>query len=94
MESARHRETRLLAWGISATGVLVETLLDRGTDVDVAEAEAAIARLAHAPAERGLVVRDTWLLRLRALLARAQGDDTALPRLSGSLPEDGHRLGL
>ena len=33
-------------WGISATGVLVETLLDRGADADVAEAEAAIERLA------------------------------------------------
>ena len=40
------REGRLLAWGIPATGVLVETLLDRGTDDDVAEAEAAIERLA------------------------------------------------
>ena len=36
------REGRLLAWGIPATGVLVETLLDRGADADVAEAEAAI----------------------------------------------------
>ena len=71
------REGRLLAWGIPATGVLVETLLDRGTDGDVAEAEAAIERLAAAPADEGLAVRDIWLLRLRALLARAHGDDTA-----------------
>ena len=35
------REGQLLTWGIPATGVLVETLLDRGTDNDVAEAEAA-----------------------------------------------------
>ncbi len=41
----------------------------------VAEAEAAIERLAAAPADDGLVIRDIWLLRLRALLARAQGDD-------------------
>ena len=40
------REGRLLLWGIPATGVLVETLLDRGADGDVAEAEAAIERLA------------------------------------------------
>ena len=66
------REGRLLLWGVPATGVLVETLLDRGTDGDVAEAEAAIERLAAAPAEEGLVIRDIWLLRLRALLARAQ----------------------
>ena len=71
------REGQLLVWGIPATGVLVETLLDRGTEGDVAEAEAAIERLAAAPAEEGLVIRDIWLLRLRALLARAHGDDVA-----------------
>ena len=66
-----------LLWGIWATGILVETLLDRGTDGDVAEAEAAIIRLADAPADDGLALRDIWLLRLRALLARAHADDTA-----------------
>jgi hypothetical protein len=68
------RDGRLLWWGIPATGVLVETLLDRGADDDVAEAEAAIERLASAPADEGLVIREVWLLRLRALLARAHGD--------------------
>ena len=43
----------------------------------MAEAEAAIERLAAAPADEGLVIREIWLLRLRALLARAHGDDTA-----------------
>jgi hypothetical protein len=71
------REEQLLGWGIPATGVLVETLLDLGTDGDVAEVEAAINRLAAAPADDGLVIRDIWLLRLRALLAWAHGDDTA-----------------
>ncbi len=71
------RQGQLLQWGIPATGVLVETLLDRASDGDVAEAETAITRLATAPAEDGLVIRDVWLLRLRALLARAHGDDTA-----------------
>jgi len=65
----------LLMWGIAATGVLAETLLDRGADGDVAEAEAAIERLAAAPADDGLVMRDIWLLRLRALLAKARNDD-------------------
>ena len=59
------RAGQLLAWGTPATGVLVETLLDRGTDGDVVEAEAAIERLATAPTEAGLVVRDILLLRLR-----------------------------
>ena len=55
----------------------METLLDRGTESDVAEAGAAIDRLAAAPADEGLVMREIWLLRLHALLARAHGDDTA-----------------
>jgi len=71
------RDGQLLSWGIPATGVLVETLLDRGAEGDVAEAEAAIERLAAALADEGLVMRDIWLLRLRALLARAHGDETA-----------------
>jgi hypothetical protein len=70
------REAQLLSWGIPATGVLVETLLDRGADGDAAEAEAAIEQLAAAPAEEGLVIREIWLLRLRAHLARARGDET------------------
>ena len=69
------REEQLLEWGIPATGVLVETLLDRGTDGDVGEAEAAIERLAAAPADEGLVLRDIWLLRLRIVLAGAHGDE-------------------
>jgi hypothetical protein len=73
------REGHLLGWGVTTTGILVETLLDRGTDADVAEAQAAIERLAAAPADEGLVIRDIWLLRLRALLARAHGDQTAYP---------------
>jgi class 3 adenylate cyclase len=68
------REGRLVVWGVPATGVLVETLLDRGAEGDGAEAEAAIERLAAAPADEGLVIRELWLLRLHALLARAHGD--------------------
>jgi class 3 adenylate cyclase len=71
------REGQLLGWGLPATGVLVETLLDRGADGDLVEAEAAIERLAAAPADEGLVIRDIWLLRLRALLAQAQGDEAS-----------------
>ena len=75
------REGQLLLWGIAATGVLVETLLDRGADGDVVEAEAAIDRLAAAPADDGLAIREIWLLRLRALLARAHGDAEAYAHL-------------
>jgi hypothetical protein len=41
----------------------------------VAEAEAAIERLVAAPTDEDLVIRDIWLLRLRARLTRAQGDE-------------------
>jgi len=41
----------------------------------VVEADAAIERLATAPADEGLVILDIWLLRLHALLARAHGDE-------------------
>ncbi len=71
------REGRLLALGIPATGVLVQTLLERGANGDVTEAEAAITRLAAAPTDDGFVIREIWLLRLHALLARAQGDEAA-----------------
>jgi hypothetical protein len=32
--------------------------------------------LVAAPADDGLVIREIWLLRMRALLARARGDET------------------
>jgi len=66
-----------LGYCVPATGVLVETLLDRGADGDLVEAEAAIERLAAAPADEGLVIREILRLRVRALLARAHGDATA-----------------
>jgi class 3 adenylate cyclase len=59
------------------TAVLVETLLDCGADDNIAEAKSAIERLANIPAYEGWAVRDVWLLRLRALLARTIGDDEA-----------------
>jgi hypothetical protein len=74
------REGQLAGSGVPATGVLVETLLDRGADDDVDEAEATIDRLARLPAD-GFVLRDILLLRLQALLARAHGDAAAYAHL-------------
>ncbi len=88
------REGRLLLWGVPATGVLVETLLDRGAESDVAEAEAAIERLAAAPADEGLVMREIWLLRLRALLARAHGEATAYAQLRDRYRDIAKTLGF
>jgi hypothetical protein len=68
-------------WALLAICVLVETLIDRGTHGDMAEAEAAIERLAAARADEVLVMREIWLLRLRALLARAHDDAKAYAHL-------------
>jgi class 3 adenylate cyclase len=88
------REGQLLAWGVAATGVLAQTLLDRGADGDVAEAEAAIERLAVAPADEGLVIRDIWLLRLQALLAWARGDAAAYAEFRDRYRDMAKTLGL
>ena len=88
------REGRLLMWSVAAAGVLVETLLDRGAERDVAEAQAAIERLAAAPADEGLVLRDVWLLRLRALLARAHGDAAAYTDLRDRYRDMARTLGF
>jgi hypothetical protein len=47
----------------------------------VADAEAAIERLAAVPSDDVLAMRDIWLLRLRALLAPTHGDDAAFQDL-------------
>jgi hypothetical protein len=66
-----------LAYGPSCTGALVETLLERGAEGDLAEAQEAIDRLANLRADQGWALRDILLLRLRALLSKAHGDDVA-----------------
>jgi adenylate cyclase len=57
------------------TGLLVETLLDRGAEEDLTEAGAAIERLAALPSHFDPVLREITVLRLRALLARTRGDE-------------------
>ncbi|WP_353612574.1 AAA family ATPase [Mycobacterium sp. 1274756.6] len=58
-----------------ATRVFVEALLLRGATADLAEAQAAINRLAAVPTDPGFVLFEVPLLRLRALLARAKGEE-------------------
>jgi class 3 adenylate cyclase len=88
------RQGQLLALGISATGVLVQTLLDRGAERDLAEAEVAIERLATAPTDDDLPARDIWLLRLRALLAGARGDAAAYARFRDRYRDMAKTLGV
>jgi len=71
------RQAEHLFYGVWGTGVLVETLLERGTEGDVSEAQRAIDRLANLMADQDSAMRDILLLRLRTLLARARDDDVA-----------------
>ena len=95
------RQAGNLFYGVWGTGVLVETLLERGTQGDLTEAQEAIDRLTVLWVEDGSAMREITLLRLRALLARARGDDVAYRELVESLSRDGgiawlrrtHRLG-
>jgi class 3 adenylate cyclase len=73
---------QLLSFGIPATCLLVEALLERGNANDVAEAEVVVDRLAREPSVN-LVSRNITLLRLRALLAYAQDDTVAYEELVG-----------
>jgi hypothetical protein len=66
-----------LGYGVFGTGVLVETLLERGAEGDLAEAQEAFDWLANLSADDGSAIREITLLRLRALLSRARGDDVA-----------------
>jgi len=58
-----------------ASTVLAESLLRRGTAQDLQEAQTVIDRLAACPTDPGFVLYELPLLRLRALLARARGDE-------------------
>jgi class 3 adenylate cyclase len=70
LRQAEHLFYRL--WG---TGVLVETLLERGDQGDLAEAQEEFDRLANLGADQDSAMRDIWLLRLRVLLCRARSDE-------------------
>ncbi|WP_371744008.1 AAA family ATPase [Mycobacterium sp. DL592] len=89
------REAHRIGWIVCCTAILAETLMERGSDADLLESETLIAQLAEL--EPAGIVRIT-LLRLRALLAAAHGDDAGYRDLSadyldlaGSLGYEGHR---
>ncbi|MBE1549737.1 class 3 adenylate cyclase [Mycobacterium sp. OAS707] len=64
------------AYCSAATRLFVETLLEQGDRGALAQAETAVDRLAAAPLD-GVVVRDITVMQLRAMLARARGDEGA-----------------
>jgi hypothetical protein len=61
-------------WVVCCAGAFVETLLTRGTDGDLAEAQYEIDRLTALRPGQRWVARDLTLLRLRALAARRSSD--------------------
>jgi adenylate cyclase len=63
------------SWSAISTTVLVDALLQRSGDGDFEDAQAAIDRLAAEPTDPGFVLNEIALLRLRALVARARGDE-------------------
>ncbi|CAM4393840.1 adenylate/guanylate cyclase domain-containing protein [Mycobacterium senriense] len=66
-----------MIWRGRATHVLVELLVRRGAVGDHQEAQAAIDRLAAVPTDPGFVLHELPLLRSRALLALAHGDESS-----------------
>jgi adenylate cyclase len=83
-----------IAFSAAAVTVLVESLLARGTDADLQEAQVAIDRLAAVPTEPGFIVYEVALLGLRALLARAHGDQASYRRFADSYRETATSLGM
>ena len=47
----------------------------RGTDADLPAAQSAVDRLEAVPVDPAFVMHEVQLLRMRALLARAHGDE-------------------
>jgi hypothetical protein len=88
-----HQAGRLFH-GIWGTSVLVETLLERGAEGDLAEAQEAIGGLAHLRADQDSAMREITLLRLRAMLARARGDEAAYRDLVGRYRAIAESLGF
>jgi adenylate cyclase len=83
----------MLARGM-AVAEFVELLLSRGGTVDLSEACAAIDRLEEVPVDDGFVLHELPLLRMRALLARACGDDVGYHAYAKSYRDMANSLGF
>jgi adenylate cyclase len=81
-------------WDAFGTTVLVEALLQRGGESDIADAQTALNWLAAVSSGRGFVPDELALLRLRALLAEAQGDDETYRTSRDSYRARGIQLGF
>jgi class 3 adenylate cyclase len=93
---ARLNRDEVSVWGL-AVSVLVESLLRRGGDAAVSAAEDAVAQFIAFATGSGFVVFDVLVLQLRALIARADGDEVGYRdtvaryrAMANSLGFDGH----
>ncbi len=82
-----------VAYGLWGTGIHVETLLERGTERDLTEAQEAIDRLSSL-SDNGTAMREITLLRLRTMLARARGDAGAHAHLRDQYRQTAEALGF
>jgi adenylate cyclase len=80
-----------LGW---TTTVLVDSLLNRGEDGDIEEAQAAVDRLAAMPAEPGFLYHELPLLRLNAMLAEARGQDETYSELRDRYLQQAEKFGM
>jgi len=78
----------------AAVGVLVEALLNRAADDDLQEAEAAVGNLATIADVLGYRLYDLLVRRLRAMLARARGDDARFREFVDSYREMAEALDI
>jgi hypothetical protein len=88
------RKAGRLGWGLWATSVLVETLLDRGAEGDLVEAQEVIDGLANLPDNQNSAMVEITLMRMRALLARACGDKNAYRDLAARYRTMAESLGF
>jgi hypothetical protein len=83
-----------IGYGVWGTGVLVETLLQRGATGDLSEAEEQIEWLVDVSAGNGSTALEITLLRLRGLSARAPRRGRCFPGVGEPLSLDGEIAGL
>jgi adenylate cyclase len=76
------------------TAILVELLLARGRNDDLTEAEAALDRLTGILVGQHWACRDVTVLRLRALLAQAGGDEATYRDFRDSYRDMANDLGF
>ena len=72
----------------------MEALLRRRNENDLREARVAIDELAAVPTDPGFVLHDIWLLRLRALLAQAEDDESTYRAYRDRYRKMAHELGF